>query len=210
MALQWTLPALARDRYERENSPIIYPPAASRNQAIAIGDSPKTLPVSQNSMKEQEPEQTREVKPGLPGRGEVRRAARKALLQIATILPVLCGVVLLLGLLRAGLPDTVLFAAFSGNDLLDALSGAGIGSVFTGNPINSYVIGGQLLDGGISTIAVAAFVVTWVTVGVAQLPAEAVALGTRFALSRNLLAFLLSLPIAAATAAFVAFTGGMG
>jgi len=92
--------------------------------------------------------------------------------------------------------------------LLDSLRGAGIGSILAGNPVNSYVISEQLLGDGVSVFAVAAFIISWVTVGIAQLPAEALTLGTRFAVLRNSLSFLLSVPIALLTAMFVALSGG--
>jgi uncharacterized membrane protein YraQ (UPF0718 family) len=88
---------------------------------------------------------------------------------------------------------------FTGNLLTDTLLGSVIGSVSAGNPITSYVIGGELLAEGVSMYAVAAFIVAWVTVGVVQLPAEAGILGRRFALVRNLVSFVLSLVVAIAT-----------
>jgi DNA-binding response OmpR family regulator len=48
-------------------------------------------------------------------------------------------------------------------------------------------LGGELLAKGISLVAVTALLVSWVTVGSVQLPAEALMLGSRFALYRNLL-----------------------
>jgi len=79
---------------------------------------------------------------------------------------------------------------------LDTLLGACFGSIFTGNPINSYVIGGEMLGYGISLFAVTALIISWVTVGIAQLPAEIMAFGSRFALIRNITSFVLSIIIA--------------
>ena len=45
-------------------------------------------------------------------------------------------------------------------------------------------------------MAVSALIVAWVTVGVVQLPAEALALGHAFALRRNLLCFLSAIAVA--------------
>lgn len=42
----------------------------------------------------------------------------------------------------------------------------------------------------------ATMIVSWVTVGVVQLPAEALLLGGRFAMLRNLLSFLFAIVIA--------------
>jgi hypothetical protein len=93
----------------------------------------------------------------------------------------------------------ILTSIFSGNVALDTLWGACFGSIFAGNPINSYIIGGELLKYGVSLFAVTAFIVTWVTVGLVQLPAEIAAFGKRFALLRNGLSFLLAIPVAIVT-----------
>ena len=77
--------------------------------------------------------------------------------------------------------------------------GAGLGSIITGNPVNSYVIGGELLKRGVSLFAVTALIIAWVTVGLVQLPAEMAALGRRFALARNAICFILAVPIALMT-----------
>lgn len=159
-------------------------------------------------MSTQERAEKQVAQSGMPGRGEVIRAARKAVSQSASMLPILCAVVLLIGLVRAAVPPSTLGTLFSGNPFLDSLAAAGIGSILAGNPVNSYVISEQLLADGASIFAIAAFMVTWVTVGIAQLPAEALTLGTRFAILRNSLSFLISIPIAMLTAMFVALFGG--
>jgi uncharacterized membrane protein YraQ (UPF0718 family) len=78
---------------------------------------------------------------------------------------------------------------------MDSLWGTALGSVFTGNPINSYIIGRQFLERGVSLLAVTAFICSWVTVGLLQLPAEIAALGWKFALVRNIFCFGLSMVI---------------
>ena len=128
-------------------------------------------------------------------------AAFKSGRQFATMVPALLGVVLLLGLVQAFVSQDVFTSLFSGNVLLDTLWGACFGSILAGNPINSYVIGGELLKYGVSLFAVTALIIAWVTVGVVQLPAEIAALGKRFALLRNGLAFVLSIITALVTVA---------
>lgn len=125
----------------------------------------------------------------------VRSSAR----QFINILPILIGVVLLIGLFNSLITKDLLASVFSGNMVLDTIWGACFGSIFAGNPINSYIIGGELLKYGISLFAVTALIITWVTVGLVQLPAEIATLGTRFALLRNGISFILSIPIAIIT-----------
>ncbi|MBU2498667.1 MAG: hypothetical protein KKE57_07200 [Proteobacteria bacterium] len=124
------------------------------------------------------------------------QAVRSASNQIKSLLPVMMGVVFLVGLFSAFISEDFLASLFSGSMWWDSLWGASIGSVFAGNPINSYIIGGQLLELGVSLVAVTAFICSWVSVGLLQLPAEIAALGWKFAVVRNLSCFGLSMAIA--------------
>jgi predicted Fe-Mo cluster-binding NifX family protein len=126
-------------------------------------------------------------------------ATRSSSRQFISLLPILIGVVLLIGLFNAFVSEEWLTSVFSGNMALDTLWGACFGSILAGNPINSYVIGGELVKYGVSLFAVTAFIVTWVTVGLVQLPAEIAAFGKRFAFLRNGLSFILAIPIAILT-----------
>ena len=119
--------------------------------------------------------------------------------QFASMLPIFLGVVLLIGLLNTFVSRNFLAALFSGNPALDTLLGALFGSILAGNAINSYIIGGELLEYGVSLFTVTALIITWVTVGLVQLPVEIAALGRRFALLRNGICFILSIPIAIIT-----------
>jgi len=132
-------------------------------------------------------------------RSALVHAIRSSARQFTTLLPILVGVVLLIGLFNAFVSKGFLASIFSGNVMLDTLWGACFGSIFAGNPINSYVIGGELLKYGISLFAVTALIITWVTVGLVQLPAEIAALGR--------LSFILSIPIAIITVAIVNLIG---
>ncbi len=113
-------------------------------------------------------------------------------------MPTLIPTLMLVSLLVVAVPRDLYSKVFTGGPL-DPLIGAAVGSISAGNPANSYVIGGELLRAGVSLLAVTAFIVAWVTVGVVQIPAESAILGRRFALLRNALSFLLSLAVAAAT-----------
>ena len=116
--------------------------------------------------------------------------------QFAAMLPILIAVVLLMGLFNVLVPGELLASLFSGSAILDTLWGACLGSIVAGNPVNSYVIGGELLKRGVSLFAVTALIIAWVTVGLVQVPAEMAALGRRFAILRNAICFILCIPIA--------------
>ena len=131
------------------------------------------------------------------------RAIKKALRSFAMTLPVLLGVILLLGLFKTYVTADMIAAVFTGVGWHDVPLGAFIGSISAGNPITSYIIGGELLDSGVSLFAVTAFIVAWVTVGIVQLPAEMSMLGKRFALLRTGLSFLFALLVSAITVAII-------
>jgi predicted Fe-Mo cluster-binding NifX family protein len=132
-------------------------------------------------------------------RDAVRQAARSSARQFVSLLPIFIGVVLLIGLFNALVSREFLASIFSGRPLLDTLWGASFGSILAGNPINSYVIGGELLKNGVSLFAVTALILTWVTVGLVQLPAEVAALGRKFALVRTAISFVTFTGVAALT-----------
>jgi uncharacterized membrane protein YraQ (UPF0718 family) len=117
--------------------------------------------------------------------------------------PMLLGVILCMGLFQTFVTEEMLTALFNGAPLTDMLIGTAAGGVSMGQPVASYIIGGELLQSGVSLYAVAAFIVSWVSVGVMQLPLEQSLFGTRFTLKRNLLNLLFALLVAAATAATV-------
>ncbi len=123
----------------------------------------------------------------------------RAFKSLGTALPTLLSVVLLLGLFLTFVSKQFIASVFTGNLFRDTVIGSAIGSIAAGNPITSYIIGGELMNEGVSLYAIAAFIVTWVTVCVVQFPAEAAILGKRFAVIRNSLSFILAIFVSIAT-----------
>ena len=132
--------------------------------------------------------------------GGFAETVQRTLRQFSISLPVMAGVVFLIGLFNAFAGKDALAAFFSGSRGVNSILGALTGSLFAGNPVNSYVIGGGLLDQGVGISAVTAFMVSWVSVGVFQLPAEIEALGRRFAITRNALSLAASVAVGVCTA----------
>lgn len=125
---------------------------------------------------------------------------KDALLQAASSLgkrlPAIFGTILLISLINTVIPKSFYATVFQKNEIMDSFIGSIFGSISAGNPITSYIIGGELLSQGVSLIAVTAFVVAWVTVGVVQFPAEMSILGKRFAIARNLTSFVFAVLVA--------------
>ena len=129
----------------------------------------------------------------------ITASLKKTASSFARVFPVLIGVMLLVSLMLVLVPPSVYGAVFSGDEIFDPLIGAAIGSIAAGNPITSYIVGGELIYQGVSLLAVTAFIAAWVTVGVLQLPAETAVLGKRFALIRNGISFLSAVLLAILT-----------
>ena len=127
------------------------------------------------------------------------KVLQKSSLSFLAMMPLLLGVIGLVGLFQVLVTPEMLASIFQGNPLLDTLLGTLTGGISAGNPIVSYIIGGELLEQGISLYAVSAFILSWVTLGLIQLPAEVEVFGGRFTLYRNILSFIFVMLIAAAT-----------
>ena len=130
---------------------------------------------------------------------KLKQAIAKSAKGIYKALPVLIGIILLVSLANTLIPKSIYSALFSKNIFLDSIIGSALGSILAGNPITSYVLGGEFLNQGISLVAVTAFIVAWVTVGMVQLPAEMMLLGKKFAITRNITAFIFAIMVALIT-----------
>ena len=123
----------------------------------------------------------------------------KAFKSFVTTLPLMLGIILILGLFRTFVSKEMLISIFTGGTFQNTFIGALVGSIFTGNPVTGYIIGGELIKGNVNLLAITSFIVAWVTVGIIQLPAEAKILGRKFAFDRNILSFILSILVSMAT-----------
>ena len=126
---------------------------------------------------------------------ELSKAINKTGKGMSGMIPVIVGILILISLFNTLVPVSSYRYLFRGT-LFDPVIGALLGSVVAGNPVTSYIISGDLLKQGITLLTVTAFLTAWVTVGVVQLPAEIQFFGKKFALIRNVSAFILSLVVA--------------
>ncbi|MFW5888197.1 MAG: hypothetical protein ACOCVY_00580 [Patescibacteria group bacterium] len=120
--------------------------------------------------------------------------------------PMIIGVLLLVNLANP-LFKNFYSEIFTGNYFLDPFLGAIGGSVSFGIPLTSYIAGGELLAGGVSLLAVSAFILAWTTVGLAMLPVEISYLGKKFALWRNVVNFFFAIIVAVLTIATLNILG---
>ncbi len=125
---------------------------------------------------------------------------KKTSLSFAAMLPMIFGVIGLVGIFQATVTPEMLTNLFTGDPLRDTVTGTIAGGVAVGNPVISYILGGELLHHGVSFYAVTAFMLAWVTLGIIQLPAEVSFFGMKFTVARNLLALAFTIIIAILTA----------
>jgi uncharacterized membrane protein YraQ (UPF0718 family) len=140
-------------------------------------------------------------------KNNLKKSFEKTLRSFSKHIPLVLGIILLISIIKSLIPRDFYASVFRGDLFLDSFIGSAAGSISFGTPITSYIIGGELLSQGVGLIAVTAFIVSWVTVGLVQLPAESIALGKKFALLRNLISFIFSIIIAIITVFLMEVSG---
>lgn len=107
------------------------------------------------------------------------------------LLPLLVAVFGLVGLFQEFLPPQLVSRWLGESSGIQALLIAtAAGAVAIGPPLAAYPLAGSLLDAGAWPPAIAAFILSWISVGIITLPFEAQTFGIRFALLRNGTGFL--------------------
>ena len=134
---------------------------------------------------------------------KIKKAAINAAKPLYKTSPTILGIILLVSIMSFLIPKSAYYSLFSMDPFIDSLIGGAVGSILAGNPITSYVLGGEFLNLGVSLIAVTSFLVAWVTVGIVQLPGESLMLGKKFAILRNVLSFVFSILVAIITITMV-------
>ncbi|BCD61286.1 hypothetical protein NitYY0826_C0120 [Nitratiruptor sp. YY08-26] len=129
----------------------------------------------------------------------MKRALSQSLKSFFKILPMLLGVIGVVGIFKVFITPDLLASLFTKNPFYDTFIGLFAGAIAVGQAIISYILGGELLESGVSMYGVTAFLLAWVTLGIVQLPLEASVLGIRFMLLRNILAFIFTFLITIAT-----------
>ena len=128
-------------------------------------------------------------------------SSRKTLVIFRRLLPILVAVLMIASLVVELIPKLISMGVLGHGVLLDMLAADTVGSVAAAQPVVSYILAGELQKAGIGLYAVTTFVVSWVTVGIIPLPAEAAMLGWRFAIWRNVVSFFMALVVSWVTVA---------
>ena len=102
----------------------------------------------------------------------MKNALIKTLNNFKQVLPIILGALFLIGLATVCIPKTFYINILGNDNFFSFLPSALLGSVSSGNAMTSYVLGGEFLSQGVSLFVVTIFILTWVTVGLIQFPAE--------------------------------------
>ncbi len=122
-----------------------------------------------------------------------QNAAVKSLRALWQAVPLILGILMLVSLAQSLLGKGFYLKMFGYGPLGNSVIGSAVGSISGGSPVNSYIIGGEILKQGVGIAPVTAFIFAWVTVGFLQVPIEARFMGLKFAIWRNVSAFLLAI-----------------
>ena len=136
-------------------------------------------------------------------KNNIKDAFNKSLKGFLSMLPMLLAILLLLGIFDVYITKDILLSFFISNNFVDTITGTLLGGVLTGNPMISYILGGELTDAGVSLYAVTAFILSWVTIGLVQLPAEVEIFGLRFTFYRTLFTFITTILVSLCTVSTV-------
>ncbi len=123
-------------------------------------------------------------------------ALKKAFLSFISMMPMLIGVVGLVGLMQIYITPEMLSSFFGYGDILDIFAGTFAGAISMGQGMISYIVADGLMEQGVSIYALSAFILSWVTLGFIQIPAEASVFGGRFTLYRNILTLISTVLVA--------------
>ena len=136
-------------------------------------------------------------------KNNIKEAFNKSLKGFLSMLPMLLAILLLLGIFDVYITKDIMLSFFISNNYVDTITGTLLGGVLTGNPMISYILGGELTDAGVSLYAVTAFILSWVTIGLVQLPAEVEIFGLRFTFYRTLFTFITTILVSLCTVSTV-------
>ncbi len=124
-------------------------------------------------------------------RPKTRQSLQIAGQALLKLLPLLVAIFGLVGLFQEFLPPQLVSRWLGeSSGLLGLLIGSAAGAIAIGPPLAAYPLAGSLLEAGAWPPAIAAFILSWISVGIITLPFEAQVFGSRFALLRNGISFV--------------------
>jgi hypothetical protein len=108
------------------------------------------------------------------------------------LLPMLLWIIIIVAMLKQAWIFEEL-AWYINNDFIWVILADLFGSISVGNTINSYIIADSFWSISDYTLVITAFLISWVTVGIIQIPAESYFFGKRFVIIRNIISFVFAI-----------------
>lgn len=107
------------------------------------------------------------------------------------------GILSLIGLFLAVVPEDLIRSVLGGNSsLLSTIYGAVVGTITIIPAFVAFPLAASLVDNGAYLVSVSAFITTLTMVGFATMPIEIEHFGSKFAIVRNTLSFIMAILIA--------------
>ncbi|MCK4258878.1 MAG: hypothetical protein KAX49_07860 [Halanaerobiales bacterium] len=130
-------------------------------------------------------------------RGKTLESIKKAKGMMGGMISDIVGVLLLIGLILALIPEEVIRSLLGEGKIISSTIGAAIVGTITIIPaFVAFPLVGSLKDSGANIIALTAFLTTLTMVGFITFPLEMKTFGKKFALRRNLISFVSAIFIA--------------
>jgi len=139
----------------------------------------------------------------LRDRGRTRTALAISWKSFRNLLPLLAGMVALIGLVLAALPPAMITKVFQMRSLEGYALVALVGTVVTLPGPVAFPLAGTLLKHGAAYGLLATFITTLTMVGTVTAPAEIAHFGKRFTVVRQVVSFVLAIAIGLAMAALL-------
>jgi len=130
---------------------------------------------------------------------QIIKSSKQAFISLMKVTPMILAVIGLVGLFEAYITPQMLKSLFNGDVIHDEIIAIVSGAISVGQPFLSYIIGGELLKDGISYYAVTAFILSFVTLGVVQIPMQIEIFGKRFTIILNVLSLIFSVIVSVVT-----------
>lgn len=106
-------------------------------------------------------------------------------------IPIIIGILLLVSIIQKFIPES--FYQNLENNFISAFIADIFGSIFAGNPINSYIIAWGIWNIEQNILIISVFLIAWITVGFIQMPAEIYYFGKKYTILKNITNFVFSL-----------------
>ena len=125
---------------------------------------------------------------------------KKALLNstkgFLSILPMIIAIIAIVGIFNTYITPEFISKLFGYSHISDIFFGTFIGAIANGHGSISFVIAKGLQEQNVSLYALSTFTLSWVTLGIVNLPLEVSIFGIRFTIIRNILAIISTILIA--------------